>query len=248
MKYKALVMDVDGTLIASGNALPSQKVKKAILDLKGKGIHISIATARPYDNIKKICEELQLSGFSIVSGGAQLVDVETGKYYYEYSLDHEFTLKACSVIRNFNSGIRLWIQDDGVDHEFGEFYKPNKPFVIVAYALTAKMADEVIQELSGLQGLFYTKVSSLEEGFIDILITHEKATKQHGIETIAKILGISKDEIIGIGDGYNDYSLLNGSGLKVAMGNAIKEIKEIADYIAPSVDEDGVAAVISKYL
>lgn len=53
--------------------------------------------------------------------------------------------------------------------------------------------------------------------------------------------------MIGVGDGYNDFPLLMSCGLKIAMGNAIEELKDIADYIAPSVDEDGLAKVIDKY-
>jgi len=59
---------------------------------------------------------------------------------------------------------------------------------------------------------------------------------------------IKPQEIIGVGDGPNDYPLLMGSGFKVAMGNAVPELKEIADFIAPSVEEDGVATVIEKFV
>jgi hydroxymethylpyrimidine pyrophosphatase-like HAD family hydrolase len=62
------------------------------------------------------------------------------------------------------------------------------------------------------------------------------------------MLGVKYEEIIGVGDSYNDYSLLMASGLKVAMGNAVKELKDVADYIAPSVDEDGLAEVIERYI
>ena len=82
---------------------------------------------------------------------------------------------------------------------------------------------------------------------VDVYFSHSNATKQHAVFELANILGISNDEIIGIGDGYNDFPLLMGSGLKVAMGNAVSELKEIADYIAPTVDDDGLADVISKY-
>ena len=62
------------------------------------------------------------------------------------------------------------------------------------------------------------------------------------------MLNIKTDEIIGIGDGYNDFPLLMACGLKVAMGNAVEELKAIADYIAPSVEEDGVVDVINKFV
>ena len=79
-------------------------------------------------------------------------------------------------------------------------------------------------------------------------ITHADATKQHGVMEVAQILGIEKEDIIGVGDGYNDFPLLMACGLKIAMGNAVPELKAIADFVAPSVDEDGVAVVIEKFL
>ncbi len=81
-----------------------------------------------------------------------------------------------------------------------------------------------------------------------IMIGHTEATKQHGIQQVAKHLGINTHEMIGIGDGYNDFPLLMACGLKVAMGNAVDELKAIADYIAPPVTKDGVADVIEKYI
>jgi len=61
-------------------------------------------------------------------------------------------------------------------------------------------------------------------------------------------LKISREEIIGIGDHYNDFPLLMACGLKVAMGNAVDDLKAIADYIAPSVEKDGVADVIDRFV
>ena len=65
---------------------------------------------------------------------------------------------------------------------------------------------------------------------------------------LGKILNIRTHEIIGIGDGPNDFPLLMASGLKVAMGNAIPDLKAIADYVTATVEEDGVAQVIEKFV
>jgi hydroxymethylpyrimidine pyrophosphatase-like HAD family hydrolase len=84
MGYKALITDVDGTLIVSEKAMPSKKVTEAIIQLqKRQDFHVSIATARPFNQIKTICKELQLSDYAVVSGGAQLVNIKSEKYYYE---------------------------------------------------------------------------------------------------------------------------------------------------------------------
>lgn len=248
MRYKALIVDFDRTLIISKDAFPSQKVKESILQAKkDKNIHISIATARPFNKIEKIVKYLELTGYSIVSGGAQLVNVKTGDYYYEYPLEKQLTLDICREILAIDPGITVWVQDSGIDRMFTDTYKPVKPFIIVAYGLPMSLAIKIKKQLLGHRGIFCTRVPSFESGLVDINIAHEKATKQNGIETLARLYGISKKEIVGVGDGYNDYPLLLASGVKVAMGNAVDQIKEIADYIAPSVDDDGLVSVINKY-
>lgn len=62
------------------------------------------------------------------------------------------------------------------------------------------------------------------------------------------MIDIKKDEIIGVGDGYNDLALFEAVGLKVAMGNGVEELKAKADYITKHVDKDGLADVIEKFV
>lgn len=92
------------------------------------------------------------------------------------------------------------------------------------------------------------KVPSWTKGFFCIIITHAEATKQHGVFEVAKLLGLQTHDMIGVGDGYNDFPLLLACGLKVAMGNAVPELKEIADYVAPTVENDGVVDIINKFI
>ncbi|KKS86821.1 MAG: hypothetical protein UV61_C0006G0022 [Candidatus Gottesmanbacteria bacterium GW2011_GWB1_43_11] len=74
------------------------------------------------------------------------------------------------------------------------------------------------------------------------------ASKLHGIHRVSQLLPVEPHEIIGVGDGYNDFPLLMACGLKIAMGNAVPDLKAIADFVAPGVEEDGVAVVIEKFI
>lgn len=78
-------------------------------------------------------------------------------------------------------------------------------------------------------------------------MTHKFATKEHAIAEVLTSLGISKEDAIGVGDGDNDLHLFSAVGYKVAMGNAGPNLKVAADWIAPSVDEDGLAEVIERF-
>ena len=131
-------------------------------------------------------------------------------------------------------------------------------YMIVDYKATAK--DEAVKALDketlealrkridGIPTVSVHILPSWTKRKWTISISHTKATKQHAIFEVAKILGIDTHEIIAIGDGGNDLPLLMACGLKVAMGNAVEDLKEIADYVAPSVEEDGVAHVIEKFV
>jgi Cof subfamily protein (haloacid dehalogenase superfamily) len=74
------------------------------------------------------------------------------------------------------------------------------------------------------------------------------ASKGLALAAVGMAYGIKREEMIAVGDGYNDVSMLEYAGLGVAMGNAPEEIKALCQYTTLSNDEDGVAAVIEKYI
>lgn len=80
------------------------------------------------------------------------------------------------------------------------------------------------------------------------MITHKLADKGKALETLIRYFGINKEQTISFGDSINDIPMLIASGTGVAMGNAVSRVKEIADDITLSNDEDGVAKYIETYL
>jgi hydroxymethylpyrimidine pyrophosphatase-like HAD family hydrolase len=114
--------------------------------------------------------------------------------------------------------------------------------------ITEEEADRFHDRLIGHPSIITHKVHSWTPGMHQILFSHTAATKQYGIYEVANILNIDPSEIIGVGDGGNDFPLLMACGLKIAMGNASDDLKAIADYVAPSVEEDGLAHVIEKFI
>ena len=79
-------------------------------------------------------------------------------------------------------------------------------------------------------------------------LTHIETSKGIAAACLASRWGIPREQVIGIGDQDNDRSLITWAGLGVAMGNAVEDVKAIAQFVAPSADEDGVAAVIEKFI
>lgn len=246
-KFKAIIFDCDGTLIPNKrNGLPSKKVTEAITKIS-KLIHVGIATSRPLFLAVPIMKHLNLSGPSIVAAGAQIVDGETFKILNEKSIEKKDLSKAISIVRKFK--LKYFLQD-GIsnDKEMTTSEVPDKAIEMAMMALEQDLAQELKDELSKISGISVHKNMSWEKGKADVVITHILATKHHGILEVARLLNINTHEIIGVGDGYNDFPLLMACGLKVAMGNAVDDLKAIADYVAPTVENDGVVDVINKFV
>lgn len=245
-KYKAIIFDIDGTLIPNKKgALPSKKVIEAI-EKASKKINIGVATSRPYFLAKHIVELLNLTLPCIVTGGAQIFDPISNQYIVEHMLDNEDVFEIGKIASKFKTPMIVF--DDGQDVHFDKNYVPGRPFQIWIHAIQPNLAEKFIKKISHISTISILKVSSWQKGKIDIIIASPSSTKQHAVSEISKLLKIKTHEIIGVGDGYNDFPLLMACGFKIAMGNANEELKKIADYIAPSVEEDGVAHIIKKFI
>lgn len=248
-KYKALMLDLDGTTIPNRwDGMPSQRVIEAVAKARKK-IHVSVVTGRPYTDCEHIIKILQLTGPSIVAGGAEIRDSERGDLLWSKTITDETTKKILDFVNKKN--LKLIVVD--YDHYkkpklVDPDHLPKDSFLMSIPDLTNASSEILIHEFKHISEIVVHKVIGWEPDTIWLQITHSEATKQHGIFEAAKIMGISTHEIIGVGDSYNDFPLFMACGLRVAVGNAVEDLKEIADYIAPSVEDDGVADVIEKFV
>lgn len=246
MKYKALILDIDGTLIPNRrDGMPSEKVAQAIKEAS-KYIHVGVATSRPLFIVNHIAKHLKLSGPSIINGGAQIIDMATNKILYRQPIETEDVLKVARIAKRF----KLFINVD-TDKEVlvaSDTMSFEDVLGMWVASLDEKTAHHLRKAINTIPTVSAHLIPSWTSGKWVVSVSHVKATKQHAVFEIAKVLGITTDEIIGMGDGYNDFPLLMACGLKIAMGNAVEDLKAIADYVAPSVEEDGVSDVIYKFV
>lgn len=240
------MLDLDGTTIPNNpKGTPTKKVTEAI-HKASKLVHIGIVTARPRSMVLDIIDILQLKGPGIINGGARVIDTTSGKVLYEQQIPKPLMKELFTLLTK--KGYKL-LMNDGDKEIFDEKnYDPVNPLSLYITDVNAAEADKIITSISHFPDIAIHKIPSFVKGEVWIEINHAYATKQHGIYEAAKLLKINTHEIIGVGDGYNDFPLLMACGLKVAMGNAVPELKEIADYVAPTVDDDGVADVINKFI
>ncbi|HSW47593.1 MAG TPA: HAD-IIB family hydrolase [Candidatus Saccharimonadales bacterium] len=245
-KYKALMLDLDGTTIPNRkDGVPSQKVIEAIARAS-KIVKVGIATARPLFMVSHILDKLELSGPLIINSGAEIIDSKTRKTLYEQVMDENVAKTVCELLVLLK--INFLIHDLKENVSYTDKYIIEKPSHIFVPDITHVTGNLLIKKLENISSIAVHKVPSWSKGKIGLLISHTSATKQHAILKVSELLKIETHNIIGVGDGYNDFPLLMACGLKVAMGNAVPELKEIADYIAPSVQDDGVVWVIEKFI
>lgn len=241
------MLDVDGTTVPNRpDGMPSKKVTEAIAKAKDK-IYIGLITGRPIYNVLHIYKHLELSGPLVLLGGAQIIEPKTGHLLYERVIEKKDILLLCNMLKQLD--IIFYIDEKDRSYKYTQSYIPHTPCTLLVEDVLPHLADQIIQEITiSMPHIQTHKLVSYTHGRICITIAHAEATKQHAIWEVAKILQIHTEEIIAVGDGYNDFPFFMACGLKVAMGNAVDELKAIADYIAPTVDEDGIVDVIERFV
>ena len=248
-KYKAVISDIDGTILPIGPYhLPSERVVQAIIKLQNKGVAFTLATGRPAYMLKQFIKPLLITSPLIVDNGAVMIEGMTEKVIWERCLPVE---EARGIIELIDKSFYMRVScSTGVLENLRDIPHGSTIRKVSVHDLTHKNADGLINIIENtFKDIIVVKAASYKSSDLtDFYISHPEATKQHAVLHFAKLLGITTSEIIGIGDGYNDFSLLMACGLKVAMGNGVPELKAIADYIAPSVEDDGLVDVLEKYI
>lgn len=247
-KYKVLILDLDGTTVPSGiDGLPSKKVIDAIHKAHNK-LRVSVASGRPYYLAKNILNSLNIDGPCVLDGGAQVMNISTGEIIFEKFLSIEkqkeilkFTLPYHYAIYKSQGRNDLMKSLDDANQKTGK---------LVVAGVTPKDTIKILEELTAVERIACHPVgySWVNSDFIDIHITDSESTKRHGIEELLKVLKVNKEDVIGVGDNLNDMPLFESVGFKIAMGSAPKELKDQADYVTLSIEEDGVADVINKFI
>ncbi len=247
MRYKALIMDVDGTCVPHAiDGLPSKKVLTAIRAAQKK-VPVCACTSRPIFIAKDVIRALGLKHPCGVNDGTQIYDPLKKKIVRTFSLSKD----AAAAVQQFYESHRLkYMVNVGETEEFydgGEL--PEDVCSLCVPELPTNQAMIIKDELvMTIPNIAVQTPPSYTAGNVWISATSPIATKLHSVIEIARMLEVDPKDIIGIGDGYNDFPLLEACGLKIAMGNAVPELKAIADFVAPTVDEDGVATVIEKFI
>lgn len=265
--YKLLVLDLDGTLTNSQKNI-TRKTKETIFRAQEKGIKVVLASGRPTYGIVPLANELRLDtlgGYILSYNGGEIIDWKTKEvlhakqldpqvlpYLYESAKKNDF-----AIITYQNQFIITESPDDIYVHKEAflnkmEIKKVDDFLSYVDFSVSKclitgeseqlmALEKEMNDHLKGIMGVFRSEPFFLE-------LVPNGIDKAQSLSILLDKLGMTPDEMVACGDGFNDLSMIQYAGLGVAMGNAQLVVRQQADFITLSNEEDGVAHVVERFL
>jgi hypothetical protein len=263
-------LDLDSTLLKDDKTI-SPRTKKTLEHAIQRGIYILPATGRSSNAIPKCVREVDGIRYGVCSNGAAVVDLETGKELYTCKIPVKEALELIPIIEEYHTmfdcyidgerygekrfcnrleefGIEPKIQEliqstsNEVDSLFELIKEKNRP--VEKFNMFFGDMENRARALEALKKLSQFKVTNSLVNNIEI--NAADCNKGSALIGFAQTKGFTVDQVMGCGDSNNDYDMVRLCGVGVAMMNGEKRIKDVADYITYTNEEDGVASAIER--
>ena len=247
---KAIFIDIDGTLRDSERNL-SLRTINAVKRITDKGILVILCSGRPRKYTEKISRECFASKYIITSSGGMIYDYEDNKVLYVNEMDKEALIelyKIANKVKHADQEIKL--KGDIKDFVY------NNP--VVQCTIADSDFDKIKNLIPKIENVKNVEIKNRHKSLLDDKYKDNKtvfcdianinSNKGNAVGKLLEILNIANDDTIAIGDDINDLSMFEYVEYKVAVDNAIDMVKEKADEIILSNDEDGVAIYLEKLL
>ena len=273
MEIKLIALDLDGTTLRKGSIL-SEETKIALEEAILKGINVVIATGRTFASLPECIFGIKGLEYVITSNGAHITDISKGKVIYSNCADGKAIEKVRELlyahsefpVEVFTDGhayidelVYEDIKNNGSDYMDASYIVRTRNPIPCVYDFMLKHRNDIeninihfrdLQDkadfkviLETLEGI--TVTSSMPH---NIEIGGETTSKATAIFDLCQRLNIKETNVMAIGDSPNDSAMITAAGLGIAMGNAVDEVKEIADYVTLPNNEDGVAHAVKKFV
>lgn len=263
---KLIAVDLDGTVLGHDQSA-SPRVLAALHEAAARGVKVTIATGRNVPSTRKYAEMLGINAPAICGQGGAIHDFASGQTLRSIALDRGL---ACEII-SFADAHPHWhtilYHSDEVyverkvfsDTFYGRMLSDLTPHLVsdlcrdagetdpdkLIFAMDAEHTTEAVLKLREFVGHRAIVVQS-HAMFAEVnpLGAHKGA----GLAGLADLLGLRSEEVMAIGDQENDLTMLAWAGMGVAMGQASDKVKQAARWVAPSIDEDGAAVAIERFV
>ena len=260
------MLDLDDTLLRDDLTV-SPRTRQALLAAQERGVRVVLASGRPTGAIRPYARELELErhgGWILGFNGAVIEECATGRVLFEQSLSaelvHEIHDRAVALGANILSYVGDSIVTPRADEwtaverrltgmevvEVEDFKGAVKGPAVKAIVLQEpsrlrEVADRIRPEVEGRLSMALSKPFFLE-------FTDRGIDKRHSLARLCVHLGVDASEVVAIGDGRNDESMIRFAGLGICMGNGAPEVKAAADHVTSTNMEDGVAEALEAFV
>jgi len=263
LDIKIAFFDIDGTLTNS-NKVITEKTLKTLNKLTENGIELVICSGRGNSYVLNLIKNIKSSNYIISSNGAEIYDITNKnniysnkidfkkiKSLYNYAINNNLNIIFSSIYNryvNYEPRIMadiIYLNDINILNEIDIY----QVIIIDEEYYNMKKLEENIKNFSDIKIINYSidYQNKIEYGDHWFDVVNKDVDKGKGITNLLNKLNIDKSNAICFGDGINDIDMFESCGIKVAMGNAIEIIKEKADYITDSNDDEGITAFFNKY-
>jgi Cof subfamily protein (haloacid dehalogenase superfamily) len=258
LHYKLVALDLDGTLLNTNGQLSERHIK-AVKKAQEAGVHVVIATGRYYMQTERIIKELEFDGILILNDGAVTIENKTKEIIHEQS----FTIEEVSPLIQYCRQNQIHFSVTTAFNHYVEIMSKYQVDKCKQYEISYKTHSDVMQlketvlkftiddeqRISGWQNInLPSNIKLRANGEFFKEYVHQNTSKTNGLIKVLDFYGINPSEIIAIGDFYNDLDMIEYAGLGIAMGNAPDDVKERANDVTLSNDDDGVYHALEKHL
>jgi Cof subfamily protein (haloacid dehalogenase superfamily) len=274
---KLLVLDIDGTLLNSEDIV-TPKVKDAIAQARDMGVSVALATGRRVGSTRAVVDEIGIMLPIVTFNGALVWDTAREEAIHELPFSPPVISRVIELCQRYDIapvflqgpayGEHIYVPKAGgnLPSYLDWFLDPRRSEVAeLSYDELINVPGVLTIDVFGpeqpLQALS-RDIAELEVQVYDVgevspqtdppnwaLNVHMPgASKAAGVQILAQELGCTMQDVVAVGDGYNDLPLLEAAGTGVAMGNARDEVKALADAVVTGHDDDGVAEAIERFV
>lgn len=268
MKYKLLVLDVDGTLLNDEREI-SKRTLAALLKVQQMGVRIVLASGRPTYGLMPLAKTLELGnygGFVLSYNGCQIIKAQNGEILFERRINPEMLPYLEKKARKNGFAIFTYHDDtlitDSQDNEYikNEALLNNLKIIREDEFSTAidfapckcMLVSDKEKALIGLEQHWEKRLAGTLDAFRSepyfLEVVPCGVNKANTLGALLEHLGVTREEVIAVGDGVCDVTMLQLAGMGVAMGHSQDSVKVCADYVTASNEEDGVALAVEKLI
>lgn len=269
LNCKLIVSDFDGTLANSRNEVPGEVVK-AVREYVENGGIFAVCTGRILPSILPRVREIGLKGLVIACQGAVIADIESGKIIKNVGFKEGEAAEICAFLEELQTNVHLYFTD-GFYSDLPAGEEHLKLYEDIT-KVTARHSDNPLSRVAaGAVGACFNKVATLCHperqaelyekikrkfgGRFDVTCSAKVLievsplgeTKGAAVKFLSEHYGVPIEKCCAVGDNLNDLSMIKAAGVGVAVGNAVQDLKEQADFVTVTNNEGAVARVIEKF-